>query len=185
MMIRTLVMTLFAAGALAAPANDANTLDFAGQRYVHRWSKNTQHEYTPASDADLSRWRDMVTLDVHGSVHDGEALAALANGVLGNYRSHGKIVRTDSKPRTPRQPAEHFIAALLAGQGAVEAAFARVVLVDGTGMVVVYSHRAYGSNAGQEIGKWIEANGPSIEKTLMAWDAVPSPSLLERLPQSK
>jgi len=40
-----------------------------------------------------------------------------ANAVLENYKSHGgRVVGTDSVPRTPDRPAEHFIAVVLAGQ---------------------------------------------------------------------
>jgi hypothetical protein len=66
------------AGALAAtnqPATSpakAETLAFGGTTYVHRWSKNGQNEYTPTNDKDLSRWNDMVTINVHESVRNGE-----------------------------------------------------------------------------------------------------------------
>jgi len=35
------------------------------------------------------------------------------------------------------------------------------------------------------IGEWLQTNGPGIEKTLMTWDKIPSPSALQQLPQSK
>ncbi len=57
-------------------------------------------------------------------------------------------------------------------------------LPDGVGVVAVYSHRVYGSEAAGPIGEWLQTNGPTIEKNLMAWDKIPSPAALKRLPQS-
>ena len=163
----------------------ATSLVFGGKTYVHRWSKDGQNEYTQASDPDLDRWRDMVTINVHQAVHDGDQLAATANSILANYQGHGKIVRTDSKPRTPQRPAEHLIVALLGNATLLEAAFARILLIDGVGVVAVYSHRVYGKDAAQPMGDWLQSNGPAMEKTLMSWDRIPSPEALKQLPQSK
>ena len=177
---------LAAADKLAAsPAASAATLTFDGMVYLHRWSKSGQHEFTPEGDKDLLRWRDMVTINTHDAVRNGEQLAALANSVVSNYQRHGKIVRTDSKPRTPQRPAEHLIVAILGNPELLEAVFARIVLVDGVGVVAVYSHRIYGKEAAGLMGEWLKANGTSIEKTLMAWDRIPSPAALRSLPQSK
>ena len=177
---------LAAAGTLAtSQAASATTLNFGGKVYLHRWSKSGQHEFTPEGEEDLSRWRDMVTMNTHDAVRNGEQLAALANSVLSNYQRHGKIVRTDSKPRTPQRPAEHLIVAILGSPDFLEAVFARIVLVDGIGEAAVYSHRIYGKEAASLMGEWLKANGASIEKTLMAWDRIPTPAALRLLPQSK
>jgi hypothetical protein len=168
----------------SAPSPIARSLAFGGTTYVHRWSQNGQNEFTPPSDADLARWRDMVTINVNEHVRTGDDLAALANGVLGNYRKFGKIVRTDSKPRTAQHPAEHLVVAVLGDPGFLEAAFARFVLVDGGALVIVYSHRIYASKAGDAMSQWLSANGPSVERTLMDWDGAPSIAALRRLPQS-
>jgi hypothetical protein len=171
--------------ATGAPPAKAATLTFGGTVYFHRWSKDGQNEFTPDGDDDLTRWRDMVTINTHQAVRDGEQLAALANSVVSNYQKHGKIVRTESKPRTPQRPAEHFIAAILGNPVLLEAVFARVVLIDGVGTVAVYSHRIYGREAAASMGEWMKANGPSIEKTLMTWDTIPSPAALRSLPQGR
>lgn len=163
---------------------DASTLTFGGTVYMHRWSKNGQNEFTPPNDKDLDRWRDMVTINVNEAVRNGDQLAALANSILANYQKHGKIVRNDSKPRTPQRPAEHLIVAILGNATLLEAVFARIVLTDGVGTVAVYSHRVYGGEAAGPIGDWMQTNGPTIEKNLMTWDKIPSPAVLRRLPQS-
>ena len=174
-----------AQGLGAPPQAKATTLSFGGNTYVHRWSKDGQNEYTPPSDPDLDRWRDMVTVNVNESVRNGDQLATMANSILANYEKHGKIVRTDSRPRTPHRAAEHLIVALLGDATLLEAAFARILLIDDVGVVVVYSHRVYGKDAAAPIGEWLQTNGPGIERTLMTWDKIPSPAALKQLPQSK
>ena len=172
-------------GVSHAAATAKASVTFAGKEYLHRWSKEGQHEFTPPGDEDLARWREMVTVNVHGKVADAEQLADVANRVLANYQSHGKILRTDSRPRTPQRPAEHLVVALLGNASMLEAAFARFVLVDGVGVVVVYSRRFYGPDAATAMGAWLQADGPSTERALMSWDGIPAPSTLNRLPEAK
>jgi hypothetical protein len=167
-----------------APAAGAMTVNFRGTDYLHRWSQKGQNEFTPGSEADLSKWRDMVTLNVHEAVVTGDQLAELANNVLTKYKSNGTVLRTDSKPRTPQQPAEHFIGAVLGDPTLLEAAFARFMLKEGRGLVVVYSHRVYGREAGPAMSDWLQANGAVVEKALMMWEGMPSVAALRGLPQT-
>ena len=163
---------------------DAVAVVFRSIEYEHRWSKDGQNEFTPHGETDLTSWNDMVTLNVYETVSTGEQLADVANKVLANYQRNGKILRTDSKPRTADSPAEHLVAAVLGSPTFLEAAFARLVLVDGVGTVVVYSHRVYGKPAGPAMSDWLKANGPQVESALMAWNPIPKPKALKRLPQS-
>jgi hypothetical protein len=174
---------LLCAGTVRAAAGPVVTL--RGVDYLHRWSAVAQHEFTPADQADLQRWRDMVTVNVHRSVADGDQLAELANGVLGNYQRHGRILRTASLPRTAQRPAEHFIAAALSAPGVVEAAFARCVLADGVGYAIVASHRAHGEQAGAELAAWLRAQGTAHEQALMGLQRWPTAVELARLPVSR
>jgi hypothetical protein len=160
------------------------TFVFRGIGYEHRWSKDGQNEFTPIGETDLTSWNDMVTLNVHKTVSTGEQLADVANKVLGNYQRNGKILRTDSKPRTADSPAEHLVAAVLGTPTFLEATFARFIIVNGVGIVVVYSHRVYGKPAGPAMSDWLKANGPQVESALMAWNHVPEPNALKGLPQS-
>jgi hypothetical protein len=154
---------------------------FAGSDYFARWSKNHQHEFTPAGQEDLGEWADMVTVNVYPAVRDGDALAAKANEVLGNYKAHNaRVLRTDSVPRTADRPAEHLIAVLFARPQFIEVAFARFRLADGAGSSIVYSHRIYGEKAGNDASAWLQANGPKMEKALMSWRDMPSPAALSR-----
>lgn len=168
-----------------AQTKESLALTFRGSEFIHRWSKNGQNEFTPPSDSDLAKWNDMVTLNLHESVTNGDQLAEVANKVLSNYQKHGKILRTDSKPRTPDRPAEHLIVAALGNPNFLEAAFARCVLVNGVGMIAVYSHRVYGKSAGPAMSEWLKTNGAQIEQALMNWDTMPNAANLKKLPQNK
>jgi hypothetical protein len=80
----------YAAATAAKPA-----FVFGGVSYLHRWSQNDQHEFTPEGQEDLEKWSDMITMNAYPSAHDGDALAAKANAVLENYKSHGdRMLRT-------------------------------------------------------------------------------------------
>jgi hypothetical protein len=90
------------ANSAAQPRGGAAALSFNGTEFIHRWSKDAQHEFTPKGEEDLARWNSMVTINVHDSARTGDQLAEVANRVLGNYQQAGKVIRTDSKPRTER-----------------------------------------------------------------------------------
>jgi len=183
--------TFLAAGCLAAlavtllPAAAPMTLNFRGVDFVHRWSKAGQNEFTPAADADLTKWQDMITVNVHESAKTGEQLAVVANQVLGNYQKRGKILKTDSKPRTATREAEHLIVSVLGDPAFLEAAFVRCVMVDGVGYATVYSHRVYGAKAGPAMSEWLKANGAQVEAALMGWGKMPGAGALKALPQAK
>jgi hypothetical protein len=154
---------------------------FRNAAYWHRWSKNDQHEFTPHGQEDLQKWSDIVTINLYPDAHDGDALAATANAVLENYKSHkAMVLKTDSVPRTPDRPAEHYIAVVFGQPNFIEAAFARFKLVDGAGRSIVYSHRIYGEKVGDQMSAWLNGNGPAIEKALMGWSGVPMPAPASR-----
>src|SRR5437660_9293065 len=128
----------------------------------------------------------MITINVYQSAHDGDALAVKANAVLENYKSHGgRVLRTDSVPRAPDRPAEHFIAVVFGRPNLIEAAFGRSKLVDGVGCSIVYSHRIYGEKVDDQMSKWLRDNGPKTERMLMEWNDIPSPASLRQLPRKE
>ncbi|HEV7499584.1 MAG TPA: hypothetical protein VGQ33_06240 [Vicinamibacteria bacterium] len=174
------VVLATASSSLGAEAKAAPILRFQQVDFLHRWSKDGQHEFTPKGQEDLEHWTDMVTIDVHDEATDGDTLAALATQVVARYQAAGKILKTDSKPRTADHPAEHFAAAILPDPAFLEAAFARFLLVEGHGVVAVYSHRVYGK-AGPEMAAWLDAQGAKSEQALMAWEGVPAPARLASL----
>lgn len=163
------------------PRPDPLRLTLRDTTFVHRWSRQGQHEFTPPEQPDLNRWRDMLTLNLHASVQSGEQLAGVANQVLGNYQRHGKILQTRSVPRTADRPAEHLIVAVLGNPQLLEAVFARCRLHDGAGLVAVVSHRVYGSSVGPLMSTWLRQHGPALEQALMAWEALPAKASLQRL----
>ena len=68
-----------------------------------------------------------------------------------------------------------MVAVVLGRPEFIEVAFARFRMHEGVGTAVIYSHRIYGEKIANEMSKWLEKNGPSTEKTLMNWDAMPKP----------
>jgi hypothetical protein len=185
--LRTPVALAIACGLLdaeqtrAAAESGKSAFVFDGVGYLHRWSMNHQHEFTPEGQEDLEKWSDMITINVYPDAHDGEALATKANAVLENYKSHnGKVLRTSSVPRTPKQPAEHFIAVVFGRPNFIEVAFARFQLVNGLGCSIVYSHRIYGEKIGDQMSDWLKNNGAEKEKALMEWNDIPSPASLNK-----
>jgi hypothetical protein len=149
--------------------------------YFHRWSKDEQHEFTPPEQEDLNKWSDMITVNGYPDVADGERLAATANAVLENYKNHqARVLKTRSIPRAPNRPAEHLIAVVFTRPSFVEVAFARFKLVEGKGFSFVYSHRIYGEEIGDQVSAWLKANGEEVEKALLAWSSMPSPTSLRQ-----
>jgi hypothetical protein len=170
----------------AAAAAAKAAFVFGGAGYLHRWSMNDQHEFTPKGQEDLEKWSDMITMNVYPNTHDGDALAVKANAVLENYKSHkGTVLRANSVPRTPDRPAEHFIGVVFGRPNFIEVAFARFKLLDGVGCSIVYSHRIYGEKVGDQMSAWLNDNGPKVEKVLMEWKDIPSSASLRELPRKE
>ena len=172
------ILTLVGNACFAAPEDKKTeaAFGFGGVEYFHRWSKGDQQEFTPRGQEDLARWTDMVTINRYPNVANGEALAAVANGVLENYKSNRAIVlRTDSVPRTAEKPAEYLIVVIFPRPDFIEMVFARFKIVDGIGTSAIYSHRKYGKHIGEQMSEWLKVNGPATEKALMSWEKIPPP----------
>ena len=162
-------MGVLAVCALVVGVLGGDSFKFAGLEYQHRFSKGDLHEWTPTAQADLNKWKDMVTLNVYRHVKSGEDLAKAANSVLETYKANqAVVVRTNSVPRTDKAEAEHLIVVLFPRPDLIEASFARFYIRSGFGYSLVYGHRVYGKKAGNDMSTWLKANGPSIEKSLMA-----------------
>jgi hypothetical protein len=168
------------------PAKPATAkLNFDGVEYVHRASMSGRSDFTPASQPGLDSWRDRVTIIVRENVTSGDQLSSIAGNLFATVSDLGEVVRTDSVANPQTQSTEHFFAASLQGKGFTQAAFARLALVEGKGMVVVYSHRSYGEHSAETSTEWMDRNGEAIEGKLMSWTGMPKLAQLRALPQSK
>ena len=168
------------------PAKPATAkLKFGGVEYVHRASMNGRSDFTPASQPGLDSWRDRVTIIVRENVTSGQQLSSIAGNLYDTVSDLGEIVRTESVPNPRTKETEHFIAARLQGKGFTQAAFARLALVEGKGVLVVYSHRSYGQYSAETSTGWMDRNGESTEAELMSWTGMPKLAQLRALPQSK
>jgi hypothetical protein len=175
------VILIFLICATAGPAqkrtdtNSKATLNFNQTEYIHRWAQNDLHEFTPPGQEDLSKWTDMLSINIYRQVKDGESLASVANQVLENYKNQqARVLRTVSIPRTAEKPAEHLIVVVFGRPTFLEAVQARFKLIGGKGISIIYSHRAYGKAAGPEMSTWLRDHGPALEKALMAWELPPA-----------
>ena len=158
------------------------SLNFNQTEYVHRWSQKDQHEFTPPGQEDLSKWKDMLTINFYQHVTDGEGLASVASQVLENYKTQkGIVLKTAFVPRTVQKPAEHLIVVVFGRPTFLEAVHARFKLSDGKGVSLIHSHRLYGKEVGPEMSAWLKDHGSSIERILMAWEV---PSTLGSLQKS-
>jgi len=70
----------------------AEAFSFANVSYLHRFTKDDQHEYTPDGQEDLNAWTDIVTINLYRKAKNGDALAATANAVLENYKANRGLV---------------------------------------------------------------------------------------------
>lgn len=181
-----LMVMLFSFNAFAQSGSSGAdlTLVFQGDEYQHRWSKRGQNEFTPHGQEDFAQWRNMLTINVRENVTTADQLATVANKTLGFYQDNGYVLRADAKPSVANRAAEYFMSGVFVQPAFVEAAFSRLLLRDGVGLVVVYSQRFYGENAQEDMLAWVEENGMQTEDDLMSWQALPSLKALSNLPQS-
>ncbi|KAA0225293.1 hypothetical protein FCG40_01700 [Fimbriimonadia bacterium ATM] len=143
-------VALAVGGVVGLPVEEKVAFTFRGVGYVHRYSKDDLHEYTPKGKPSLEKWADMVTVNVYRNVKDGEGLAATANGVLETYKANqAMVVRTDSVPRTEKREAEHLIVVLFPRKEFIEAAFARFRIEGGARRV----HRVFAPRVWDEGGE--------------------------------
>jgi hypothetical protein len=175
-----------AAGALArvpllyaAPGEAA--ISFAGVKYLYRWSNNVLFEFTPRGQNDLDHWIDMVSIVVYRNATDANGLLNVASTVLEtNKQNHGVVLSTNSTTATPTKPVEYYICAALGTPNLLESVFQRYVLIEGVGYGMLYSHRIYGQKVGDQMSPWLKENGPSMEKSLMSYEPIPTVGVLNK-----
>jgi hypothetical protein len=184
---QALVLVVLASSVALAkePAKPATVkLTFDGGEYVHRGTFNGRSDFTPASQPGKDTWRDRVTIIVRENVTTSDQLAGIAGNLFSTVSDLGEVVRTNSVANQ-RQETEHFFAAKLQGKDFTQAAFARLALVEGKGMVIVYSHRSYGEHSADTSTEWMDRNGEAIESKLMSWTGMPKLAQLRALSKSK
>jgi hypothetical protein len=162
-------------------------LQFNGTGYFFRWTNDRLFEFTPRGQEDLDKWTEMVSVVADREANSPDKLAGWANGLLGGYKAKHGLLRTNSIPATPQDPAQYFIAGILMATGVVECVFNRFLLMHDVGYDFIYSHRYYGADMKQNTAQavdWIKANGPAIESAVMKFAPVPDINALEHWKQS-
>ena len=182
----TFLLTLLAVPDVAAPrqagtptlAQSAAATEFNGVRYLHRWSKNGQHEYTPEGQTDLTRWKQMVTLIDKPGMNPYEASAWAVN-LADGFEKSGMLISADRPSDT-----EYRVVGVMRAGEIVEANFARLMVFQGRAVMLMVQRRFYGQEA-SELADWMKDNTPLISAELLDWGPVPSVESLAALPQAK
>jgi hypothetical protein len=153
----------------------ADKLTFNDTTYIHRFSDGGMYEFTPEGQEDLSKWVDMLSINLYPGFEGEDALADIANRVLTSYTTNGaQVDQTDSVPRTEARPAEHLIVVTFNIPDVSESVRARFVLVGEECVGIIHSHRTYGESADEELEAWLEGDGAELDDRLMEWDEYPS-----------
>lgn len=191
--------SLLKAAPLTAQTAATPQLQFNGTRYFFRWTNDRLFEFTPQGQEDLEKWIDMISVVVYREVDTPEKLLGKAKAVLDTYKANrGGIIGSGTYPATAQTSAQHFITAMILGNGVVEAVFTRLLLstpanyvsTDGMGYGFIYSHRRYAvdgniKDAIHQLGEWEKTNGKEIASALIRYAPVPDVETLERWKQAK
>ncbi len=168
----------------AAAAKTAAKLTLGGVQYVHRSTIKGRSDFMPASQPG-DAWRDRVTIIVREDVTTSDQLSSIAGNLFATVSDLGEVVSTDSVPNPRTHETEHFFAARMQGKDFTQAAFVRLGLVEGKGVLVMYSHRSFGEHSEQISTGWMDRNGEATQNKLMSWTGMPKLAQLKALPQSK
>jgi hypothetical protein len=184
---QALVLTVLASSIALAkePAKPAAAkLNFNGVEYVHRSSSNGRYDFTPAAQPGAD-WRDRMTIVLRENVTTPEQLSSIASNLVDTVSDVGEVVRAESVPNMRTDETEHFFAAKMQTDKYTQAAFVRLALVEGKGVLVMYSHRSYGEHSAESSTGWMDRNGEATERALMSWGGTPKLAKLRALPKAK
>lgn len=158
------------------PASAQPALDFDGKRYLHRYSKNGQHEFTPAGQEDLQRWQEMMTLVVQPGF-DAARTRQWAEAMAAGYKEKGLLIQADQPPG-----GEYRMHGVLGAPGMVEVNFVRIMPHGGGALAVLVQRRFYGEES-RQMADWVRDNTPRISGLLVDWQP-PSQSAIAALRES-
>jgi hypothetical protein len=164
------------------------TVSFHGETYFHRWSQNGQHEFTPSGQADLKRWKDMVTVRVFEQVGNEAQFNGMVRATVANYKKVGVINRVMERPKkTPDGVDEVVVVATLRAGDIIEFVAARFLMRDGVGTLFVASHREYMDDQGIEsalAGDYGKNKLAGVVNALAVWEGAPTLEALRAMPRS-
>jgi hypothetical protein len=159
-------------------------LNFNGVEYVHRSTLNGRSDFTPAAQPGAD-WRDRMTILVRENVTTPEQVSSIASNLVETVSDVGEVVRAESAPNLRTDQTEHFFAARMQTDKYAQAAFVRLGMFEGKGVLVMFSHRSYGAHSLESSTGWMDRNGEDTEKKLMSWTGMPKLAQLRALPKSK
>ena len=165
---------------LAQDVSFGNEFSLSSVRFFHRFTKNDQHEYTPASQRDLTAWTDMVTILVYRKANDDKKLAAIAESAREKYKAVGRVLRAETVLNADSKSTEHLTVVVVGTPMYLEAVFARFRMQEGIGTAAIYCHRIYGDKVGDQMSAWLRKHGVATENSLLAWSQMPKLSELKK-----
>lgn len=162
-------------------------LRFRGQGYFLREEKNeTLFSFTPGDQSDMKTRTDMFSIVAYRDVKTYEQLQAQKNQVLATYRGPGSaIFDQQDAPPLPGFGGECFFVTGKGGDGFTDACFARFTLVSGIGYALIYTRSFYdrlsaNKDSASALGKWINANGTDVAKSLQDFTIVLNAAILQK-----
>ncbi|MDP1581726.1 MAG: hypothetical protein Q8M02_15785 [Candidatus Didemnitutus sp.] len=161
----------------AVPITPNSSLTFNGVSYTERFSKGDHHQLTPRGQKVLEKRIDLLTIVHHRSVKTKEALASLAKEMLSEFAAQKAVmIKTATVPMTPSHPPEFLLVAALTKAELFEVIFTRLTLTNEGAVVVSFSHREKGRNAGHQMDAWMTKTAALTEHALLTWQEIPPPS---------
>jgi len=161
-------------------------VSFDGVEYFHRQSANGQHRFTPKGQEDLLSWKNMLTVIDLPQATSIEKLLELAGDLPSPYRNLGDIIGGDIAPAigsTPEAFALVFERERLNADSSdfvtVEYSIAKIYMSGRTGVLAIYSHRAYDADCVDRFQARIPENMVSATKALRIWDSEQTRELLQ------
>jgi hypothetical protein len=166
------------------------SITFNQESYFLRFSdpKANMYEFTPAGQEDLSKWTDMLTINIHPKVNNLKKLKRLKDRISKNYRAYGGIdLRVIAKPLEgkPETYSRYLILVIFVREDFVEFVQSRLELIDGKATHIIYGQRIYGPLAAFQIDSWRKEVGPKTLYQLLIFDDIPTRKELKKLARKR
>jgi len=161
-------------------------LRFRGRDYFLRQEKNeTLFYFTPGDQSNMQTRTDMFSIVAYPDVKNYEQLQAQKNQVLATYHAPGSVIfNQKDAPPSPGFGGECFFVTGKGGDGYTDAYFARFTLASGIGYALIYTrsfyeHSGADGDSASALGKWINAHGSDVAKSLLDFTIVLNAAVLQ------
>jgi hypothetical protein len=157
------------------------TVTFNDTEYIFRSSEGGLYRFTPEGQEDLSKWSDMLSINIYPGSQGEHALRDIFHSVFATYVLDGDVEAGESQPNTKTGRIEHLVVVTFVMPDFDESLRARFLLVGESCVGITHSHRTYGESANTDLQAWLDGGGADVTEKLMEWDDYPTPAELEAL----